>query len=211
VTPLAGGSKVYFLVLNTTYEALRLGTSKDTDDNYDAIYKNGPTPPNEKLLRGVSAPPSSAYTMAASHNKVPRSLTLSPLGIELYIVSSSDSTGTITMRPFALRHLLLPTRAFSSTRLVPRTFSTQPLRAKDAPSHSYPIIDHEYDAIVVGAGGSGLRAAFGLAEAGFNIACISKLFPTRSHTVAAQGGINAALGKYVLHITSPDTKRPQYA
>ena len=48
--------------------------------------------------------------------------------------------------------------------------------------------------MVVGAGGSGLRAAFGLAEAGFNTACISKLFPTRSHTVAAQGGINAALG-----------------
>jgi succinate dehydrogenase/fumarate reductase flavoprotein subunit len=46
----------------------------------------------------------------------------------------------------------------------------------------------------VGAGGAGLRAAFGLAEAGFNTACISKLFPTRSHTVAAQGGINAALG-----------------
>lgn len=42
-----------------------------------------------------------------------------------------------------------------------------------------------------------MRAAFGLAEAGFNTACISKLFPTRSHTVAAQGGINAALGKYV--------------
>lgn len=58
----------------------------------------------------------------------------------------------------------------------------------------YPVIDHEYDAIVVGAGGAGLRAAFGLAEAGFNTACISKLFPTRSHTVAAQGGINAALG-----------------
>jgi len=56
------------------------------------------------------------------------------------------------------------------------------------------VIDHEYDAIVVGAGGAGLRAAFGLAEAGFNTACITKLFPTRSHTVAAQGGINAALG-----------------
>jgi len=51
-----------------------------------------------------------------------------------------------------------------------------------------------YDAVVVGAGGSGLRAAFGLAEAGLNTACITKLFPTRSHTVAAQGGINAALG-----------------
>lgn len=49
----------------------------------------------------------------------------------------------------------------------------------------------------MGAGGAGLRAAFGLAEAGFNTACISKLFPTRSHTVAAQGGINAALGKWV--------------
>lgn len=58
----------------------------------------------------------------------------------------------------------------------------------------YTVIDHTYDAIVVGAGGAGLRAAFGLSEAGFKTACISKLFPTRSHTVAAQGGINAALG-----------------
>lgn len=49
----------------------------------------------------------------------------------------------------------------------------------------YTVIDHTYDAIVVGAGGSGLRAAFGLAESGFKTACISKLFPTRSHTVAA--------------------------
>ncbi|KAI1500082.1 succinate flavoprotein subunit [Biscogniauxia marginata] len=78
-----------------------------------------------------------------------------------------------------------------------RIIANNPLRAKEAPTHvssKYPVIDHEYDAIVVGAGGSGLRAAFGLAEAGFNTACISKLFPTRSHTVAAQGGINAALG-----------------
>jgi succinate dehydrogenase (ubiquinone) flavoprotein subunit len=76
-------------------------------------------------------------------------------------------------------------------------FAQQPLRAKEASKHvssKYPVIDHEYDCIVVGAGGAGLRAAFGLAEAGFNTACISKLFPTRSHTVAAQGGINAALG-----------------
>ncbi len=57
----------------------------------------------------------------------------------------------------------------------------------------YTIIDHVYDAVVVGAGGAGLRAAFGLAELGFKTACVSKLFPTRSHTVAAQGGINAAL------------------
>lgn len=56
------------------------------------------------------------------------------------------------------------------------------------------MIEHEYDAVVVGAGGAGLRAAFGLASQGFKVACISKLFPTRSHTVAAQGGINAALG-----------------
>lgn len=50
----------------------------------------------------------------------------------------------------------------------------------------YTVIDHQYDAIVVGAGGAGLRAAFGLSEAGFKTACVSKLFPTRSHTVAAQ-------------------------
>merc|ERR1719352_642828 len=59
---------------------------------------------------------------------------------------------------------------------------------------AYKIVDHEYDAVVVGAGGAGLRAAFGLASSGFKTACITKLFPTRSHTVAAQGGINAALG-----------------
>lgn len=47
-------------------------------------------------------------------------------------------------------------------------------------------MDHEFDAVVVGAGGAGLRAAFGLSEAGFNTACVTKLFPTRSHTVAAQ-------------------------
>jgi len=62
------------------------------------------------------------------------------------------------------------------------------------PTSAYPIIDHTYDALVVGAGGAGLRAAIGLSEHGFNTACITKLFPTRSHTVAAQGGINAALG-----------------
>ncbi len=58
----------------------------------------------------------------------------------------------------------------------------------------YEIIDHTYDVLVVGAGGAGLRATLGLAEAGLSTACISKLFPTRSHTVAAQGGISAALG-----------------
>jgi len=58
----------------------------------------------------------------------------------------------------------------------------------------YEFIDHSYDIVVIGAGGAGLRATFGLAEAGFDTACITKVFPTRSHTVAAQGGISAALG-----------------
>ena len=58
----------------------------------------------------------------------------------------------------------------------------------------YEYIDHTYDVVVVGAGGSGLRAALGCAERGLKTACISKVFPTRSHTVAAQGGISAALG-----------------
>jgi len=58
----------------------------------------------------------------------------------------------------------------------------------------YDFIDHYYDVVVVGAGGAGLRATFGLAEAGFTTACVTKVFPTRSHTVAAQGGISAALG-----------------
>ncbi|MFP4097989.1 MAG: succinate dehydrogenase flavoprotein subunit [Alphaproteobacteria bacterium] len=59
---------------------------------------------------------------------------------------------------------------------------------------SYEIIDHEYDVVVVGAGGAGLRAGFGCAEKGLSTAILSKVFPTRSHTVAAQGGISAALG-----------------
>jgi len=59
---------------------------------------------------------------------------------------------------------------------------------------AYTWVDHDYDVVVVGAGGSGLRAAVGCAQAGLKTACISKVFPTRSHTVAAQGGISAALG-----------------
>src|SRR5579863_4867718 len=59
---------------------------------------------------------------------------------------------------------------------------------------AYPITDHTFDVIVVGAGGAGLRASVGCAQAGLKTACISKVFPTRSHTVAAQGGISAALG-----------------
>ena len=59
---------------------------------------------------------------------------------------------------------------------------------------SYEIINHTYDAVVVGAGGAGLRATLGLAQRGLKTACVTKVFPTRSHTVAAQGGISAALG-----------------
>jgi succinate dehydrogenase / fumarate reductase flavoprotein subunit len=58
----------------------------------------------------------------------------------------------------------------------------------------YKIVDHSYDVIVVGAGGAGLRATLGMASEGLKTACITKVFPTRSHTVAAQGGVGAALG-----------------
>jgi len=61
-------------------------------------------------------------------------------------------------------------------------------------AEAYKIVDHVYDAVVVGAGGSGLRAVMGIAEKGLKTACITKVFPTRSHTVAAQGGIAASLG-----------------
>src|ERR1700751_5206012 len=61
-------------------------------------------------------------------------------------------------------------------------------------ANSYEIIDHSFDVIVLGAGGAGLRATLGMVAAGLNTACITKVFPTRSHTVAAQGGISAALG-----------------
>ena len=58
---------------------------------------------------------------------------------------------------------------------------------------AYTFIDHTHDVVVIGAGGAGLRATLGLAEAGLTTACITKVFPTRSHTVAAQGGISASL------------------
>ncbi|MHA1164607.1 MAG: succinate dehydrogenase flavoprotein subunit [Alphaproteobacteria bacterium] len=72
-------------------------------------------------------------------------------------------------------------------------------KSKGAPAprvngKAYPMTDHIYDVVVVGAGGAGLRATLGCAEAGLKTACISKVFPTRSHTVAAQGGIAASLG-----------------
>mgnify|MGYP006422433791 CR=1 FL=1 len=70
----------------------------------------------------------------------------------------------------------------------------KPWPAPSVGDQAYPIQDHTYDVVVVGAGGSGLRATLGCVEAGLKTACISKVFPTRSHTVAAQGGISAALG-----------------
>ncbi len=68
--------------------------------------------------------------------------------------------------------------------------------AQSAPAlngKAYPISDHTYDVVVVGAGGAGLRATVGCAQAGLKTACITKVFPTRSHTVAAQGGVAASL------------------
>src|SRR6201982_765548 len=61
-------------------------------------------------------------------------------------------------------------------------------------ANGYDIIDHSFDVVVLGAGGAGVRATVGMVAAGLNPACVTKVFPTRSHTVAAQGGISAALG-----------------
>lgn len=83
-----------------------------------------------------------------------------------------------------------PTVASRKLHITPNPGSTK----SGEISREYPVIDHTYDALVVGAGGAGLRAAFGLVDEGFKTAVITKLFPTRSHTTAAQGGINAALG-----------------
>ncbi|KAG0942296.1 hypothetical protein G6F57_006406 [Rhizopus arrhizus] len=112
----------------------------------------------------------------------------------LKLLQSSSPRVVSVVKSNAVR---MTARGLHYSKPAMQVMSTNPLRAKEATgpiASKYPIIDHEYDAVVVGAGGAGLRAAFGLAEAGFNTACITKLFPTRSHTVAAQGGINAALG-----------------
>jgi len=97
-----------------------------------------------------------------------------------------------TARVKAAKNVLdSPKRGFKFT-VEGRVADAAPATA--ASSREYPVVDHDYDACVVGAGGAGLRAAFGLVQEGFKTAVITKLFPTRSHTVAAQGGINAALG-----------------
>lgn len=94
----------------------------------------------------------------------------------------------------------LSTRFFHQSPVTRAVVSKSTPQTGESQGHltsKYQVVDHTYDAIVVGAGGAGLRAALGLTEKGFNTACITKLFPTRSHTVAAQGGINAALGNMV--------------
>jgi succinate dehydrogenase / fumarate reductase flavoprotein subunit len=78
--------------------------------------------------------------------------------------------------------------------MAAKTNSKEQPPAPAVTGQAYPIIDHTYDVVVVGAGGAGLRATLGAAEAGLKTACITKVFPTRSHTVAAQGGISASLG-----------------
>ena len=71
---------------------------------------------------------------------------------------------------------------------------TQANGAPAANGQAYAIEDHTFDVVVVGAGGAGLRAVVGCSEAGLRTACITKVFPTRSHTVAAQGGISVTVG-----------------
>lgn len=102
------------------------------------------------------------------------------------------SSSTLLQTTNGLRNYIIgePSVA-TATRLSSSTTNTS---TASSLTGDYTIVDHTYDALVIGAGGSGLRAAMGLSEAGFKTACVSKLFPTRSHTVAAQGGINAALG-----------------
>jgi len=93
------------------------------------------------------------------------------------------------------QHLLKTLSLVSSSRNLHFSVGNSASKPNaNAVSSAYQVIDHEFDAVVVGAGGAGLRAAFGLVAEGFKTAVITKLFPTRSHTVAAQGGINAALG-----------------
>lgn len=100
------------------------------------------------------------------------------------ILSRSLCLGAASARASTSRLTLPVSRSFHATSSASKIIASQPLRAKEAPApldaaKGYPVIDHEFDAVVVGAGGSGLRAAFGLAEGGLNTACITKLFPTR--------------------------------
>lgn len=110
----------------------------------------------------------------------------------------SSQTKSFTWGNLVVKKTTLPLRLrkkyHSSKSLFSVETKTKPENKSQSKGRVYEIVDHEYDAIVIGAGGAGLRAALGLTQQGLKTACISKLFPTRSHTVAAQGGINAALG-----------------
>ena len=120
-----------------------------------------------------------SHTMFSVSSSAVRSFFIKVSSSSLRTSSSTSSRGVgVTATATA-------TRSLSSSSSVTSQYQIQ---------GDYTIVDHEYDAVVVGAGGSGLRAAMGLSEQGFKTACVTKLFPTRSHTVAAQGGINAALG-----------------
>ena len=90
-------------------------------------------------------------------------------------------------------HFILTMAAVAGARAEPVRARQDRIRSRLSMS-AYKIIDHVYDVVVVGAGGSGLRATMGAAEKGLKTACVTKVFPTRSHTVAAQGGIAASLG-----------------
>eukprot|EP00970_Alexandrium_tamarense_P014690 scaffold4261_cov177-Alexandrium_tamarense.AAC.8 len=122
-----------------------------------------------------------------------------------FLLQTSSTATTLTdlqphTSPSAVQSIMLSAFARRASSKATKLASTAPTPTTAVRSLStsttgdYTIVDHTYDALVIGAGGSGLRAAMGLSEAGFKTACVSKLFPTRSHTVAAQGGINAALG-----------------
>jgi succinate dehydrogenase / fumarate reductase, flavoprotein subunit len=89
---------------------------------------------------------------------------------------------------------LTSAKPVKSTKLGPAGASAAPPKRAAYAGEAYPITDHTFDVVVIGAGGAGLRATVGCAKAGLRTACITKVFPTRSHTVAAQGGISAALG-----------------
>src|SRR5439155_21981817 len=90
----------------------------------------------------------------------------------------------------------LTKRGYASYRLCQGQagYQIRKTRRLSTMTQAYPIDPHTYDVVVVGGGGAGLRATLGMTAAGLKTACISKVFPTRSHTVAAQGGIGAALG-----------------
>ena len=109
------------------------------------------------------------------------------LGLQVVIEDYVASSGTRVVALLAIKFALVVGRR-------DRRAGGAAHRIRSRGMSAYTFTDHTYDVVVVGAGGAGLRATFGLAEAGLSTACITKVFPTRSHTVAAQGGISAALG-----------------